>query len=175
MSNESGFDRCPGEFVGIFSRYSFRIYGYIRTLVPNYQDSNDVFQNTSCVLWKKYPEYRQGSDFFAWACSIARYEILAHYRRQKKQRLFSEVVLDKLSTEIVSRSHELDRRAEALTQCLENLPVEDRDLVDNKYRKNRRVIDIAKDLSKSLASVYRSLSRIHDRLFQCVERTLSEG
>jgi len=141
--------------------------------VPEYQDANDVFQNTSTVLWKKFDEYSPGTDFFAWACQIARYEVFAHYRRGRRHSLFSEEVLDALAAEVALRGEELDQRAEALGGCLEKLEPGDRMLIEERYFHGRKTAEIAQRLSRSAASVYRSLNRIHDRLFRCIERALS--
>src|SRR5688572_13921046 len=54
-------------FAPLFSRNARRIYGFIMTLVFNHQDAEEVFQNTSIVLWNKFAEFRPDSNFFAWA------------------------------------------------------------------------------------------------------------
>jgi RNA polymerase sigma-70 factor (ECF subfamily) len=55
-------ERVP-EFVQLFAQSSRRIYAYIRTLVPNQADAEDVFQETSKVLWEKFADYEIGTDF----------------------------------------------------------------------------------------------------------------
>lgn len=165
--------RTPDDFMGLFSRYSLRIYGFVRTLVPVYQDASDIFQNTSVVLWKKFDEYQPGTDFFAWACQIARYEVLAHYRRGQRYNLFTPDVLDALATEVASQGDVLDRRAEALGDCLEKLPAQDTRLIQERYFRGRKVEEIAGSVSRSVSSVYRSLSRVHDQLMRCIERKLT--
>jgi RNA polymerase sigma-70 factor (ECF subfamily) len=51
------------------------------TLVFSHQDAEEVFQNTSVVLWNKFGEFQPGSNFFAWASQVAYYEVL-NYMRQ---------------------------------------------------------------------------------------------
>jgi RNA polymerase sigma-70 factor (ECF subfamily) len=173
MADGEKTSRTPDDFMGLFSRHSLRIYGFVRTLVPAYQDASDIFQNTSVVLWKKFDDYEPDSDFFAWACQIARYEVLAHYRRGHRYNLFSPEVLDALATEVAGQGDMLDRRAEALGDCLEKLPAKDTRLIQDRYFRGRKVEEIAEAVSRSVSSVYRSLSRVHDQLFRCIERKLS--
>ena len=40
-----------------------RLYGYIFTLLRNHQDAQDVFQQTSLVLWEKFDEFRPDTNF----------------------------------------------------------------------------------------------------------------
>src|SRR6185295_8546055 len=110
MSNKEIATPSPNEFVVLFSSHSLRIYAYIRTLVLDHDDANDVFQNVSCVLWSKYIETPSITNFFAWACQIARYEALAHYRKKGMLGIFSEELLNALSNESSSRFEQLDAR-----------------------------------------------------------------
>jgi DNA-directed RNA polymerase specialized sigma24 family protein len=48
-----------------------RLYGYIATLVPSRADAEDIFQETSLLLWEKWCEFDQDRDLMPWACGIA--------------------------------------------------------------------------------------------------------
>ena len=54
--------------------------GYIYALVHNMNDAEDIYQQTSVILWRKFEEYEAESDFFRWASIIARYEVLNFFR-----------------------------------------------------------------------------------------------
>jgi RNA polymerase sigma-70 factor (ECF subfamily) len=56
---------------------------------------------------------------------------------------------------------------------MEKLPAADRELLEQKYFSQLSVIDIAAGCSKSVHSIYRSLSRVHDQLSKCVRRELA--
>ena len=43
------------EFVRLLLRHERRIYAFIRSLLPNRDDAEDVLQETSIVLWKGRP------------------------------------------------------------------------------------------------------------------------
>ena len=45
-------------FVALFVKNQRRIYGYILTLVPDCNEADDLFQQTSMVLWEKSGEFR---------------------------------------------------------------------------------------------------------------------
>jgi DNA-directed RNA polymerase specialized sigma24 family protein len=56
---------------------------------------------------------------------------------------------------------------------MKQLSATDRELLDHKYFSQLSVAEIAAECSRSVHSIYRALSRIHDALLQCVRRTLS--
>ena len=43
------------EFVRLFSKSQHRILGFVHTLVPNLAEAEDILQETSVILWKKWP------------------------------------------------------------------------------------------------------------------------
>ena len=163
------------DFLALFSRHSRRIYGFIRTLVIDTNDANDVYQNTTACLWQKFGSFSPGTSFFAWACQIAQREVLKFRHQKNRNRHFPEELVDLLAANFRSRIDELDRREQALGDCLKRLPHEDKVLIEQRYFHDRRPKEIAEAASRSVFSIYRSLSRIHEQLFQCVGRALEES
>ena len=54
------------QFVERFVRSQDRIYAYVATLLPNRADAEEVFQQTSLVLWKKWRQFDPGCDIVRW-------------------------------------------------------------------------------------------------------------
>src|SRR6478672_10836515 len=120
--------------VALLTRHQRQIFSYIYVLVPNRSDAEDLLQETSLVICEKFHEFREGTDFVAWACQIAYWRI--RYSRQKFAR--SKVVFDQEIVDVVAQTagqmaEELDDRHEALGRCLEKLPSRDRDLLMARY------------------------------------------
>jgi RNA polymerase sigma-70 factor, ECF subfamily len=166
-----GLDR--EEFARLFSRHARRIYGFIMTLVFSHHDAEEVFQNTSVVLWNKFGEFQAGSNFFAWASRVAYYEVLNFMKQQRRSRTISEQGLELLASEAIALSEESSARQEALEDCLSRLAAVDRDLLHQRYYHQRPPKQIAAIQSRSADSVYRALSRIHNLLLNCVQRNLA--
>ena len=77
-----------------------RLYAYILMLLPNHDDAADVLQETNLVLWRKSGEFVEGTEFGAWACRIAYYQVFARLRDAKRDRLvFDPQLLDQLGAE----------------------------------------------------------------------------
>jgi RNA polymerase sigma-70 factor len=162
------------EFARQFSRNARRIYGFIMTLVFNYHDAEEVFQNTSVVLWNKFGDFESGSDFFAWASRVAYYEVLSLMKQRRRSRTFSDETLELLANEAIAVSDRSAERHEALEDCLGQLAPTDRALLQERYYFQRPPKKIAAMQSRSIHSVYRALNRIHNLLLNCVQRTLAQ-
>ena len=162
------------EFARLFSRNARRIYGFIMTLVFNHHDAEEVFQNTNVVLWNKFADFQPGSNFFAWASRIAYFEVLSLMKQQRRSRTFSDEALELLANEAVALSDQSTERFEALEECLARLDVPDRELLQERYYYQRPPKQIAASQSKSVHAIYRALSRIHNMLLNCVQRSMKE-
>ncbi len=161
------------EFARQYSRNASRIYGFIMTLVFNHHDAEEVFQNTSVVLWNKFVEFQPGSNFFAWASRVAYFEVLSFMKQRRADaRIVGGETLEVLAEEAVL-ADESSTRQEALEDCLSRLSVNDRDLLHAQYYCQQPPKHIAAVQSRSVDSVYRALSRIHNMLLNCVQRTLA--
>jgi RNA polymerase sigma-70 factor (ECF subfamily) len=171
--SDGGASPRYNEFIREFTRNSRRIYGYIRTLAPDVNDANEVYQNASLVLWNKFEAFSPGGNFFSWACQIAMFEVRKLRETKNRARVFSEESLEWLSDEYQRRDDNSAPRVEALHECLDSLNPKDRALINERYYHERKPTDLAVDLKCSLASVYRALARIHHHLMICVERKLS--
>jgi RNA polymerase sigma-70 factor (ECF subfamily) len=167
-SDESRHD----EFVRLLSIHSQRIYQFILMLEIRGADADEVFQDTCLVLWNKFDSYESTGNFYAWACKIAYLKILARRRASRKLQLFSADVLGVLADKALTYADDLERRREALHDCLERLNDSDRQLIEQRYYFRLTPKEIAAAKSRSVYSIYRSLCRIHGRLLECVQGRL---
>jgi RNA polymerase sigma-70 factor len=163
------------EFARLFSRNARRIYAFIMTLVFSHHDAEEVFQNTSVVLWNKFGDFQPGTNFFAWASRVAYYEVLNFMKQRRRSHTLSDDALELLAEEAVALSDETSAQHEALEDCLSRLNATDRDLLHVRYYCQRPPKQIAAMQSRSVDSVYRALSRIHNLLLDCVQRHLARG
>ena len=142
------------------------------TLVFNHHDAEEVFQNTNVVLWNKFADFEPGSNFFAWASRIAYYEMLSLMKQKRRSRTFSDEALELLADQAVTLSDQSSERYEALEECLAHLTAPIESCCNERYFYERPPKQIAAIQSRSVHSVYRALSRIHNALLNCVQRNL---
>jgi RNA polymerase sigma-70 factor (ECF subfamily) len=168
----------PGEQASQFAellRGSHRdIFVFIYSLVQNRADAEDVYQQTTLVLWSKFSEFTPGTNFAAWATRVAHLTAQHFIRSRRRQHLyFSDEMLDSLlEVQRPQGPEHYSMRMEALAKCMEKLPRRDRKLVDRCYGGDD-VPAIAEAENRTVASIYQAIYRIRKNLFSCVERTLA--
>ena len=111
-------------FIKVFQEHYHQLFGYVHTLVRNSTDAEDVVQQTSLILWKKFDEYQPNSNFFTWACVAARFEAMKFLRRDRRYRAhFSEAFQLKLAETMAGIHREVvTARDLALHDCVQRLP-----------------------------------------------------
>ena len=169
MNDPSTTDR----FLELYAAGQRRIYAYIRAQVLSSADADDVLQNVATVLWRKFSQYELGTDFVRWACRVARLEVLSFHRARKRTlTLLRDDVVELVADKVLQLADTASARAEALDECVDLLPPKDRKLLDLKYQASQSVRQIAESINRTESTVYKSLQRIHDELYECVENKL---
>ena len=159
------------EFMELFLENQPRIYGYIRSLLFQKADAEDVMQETASVLWRKFGEFEGGTHFDRWAFRTAFHQVRKF--RQKKAREserleFSDEVIELLAESAPDVLDNTEETAAALEQCVRKLPAEDRQLVTWRFAAGGTNRALSKRLGKSESVVSRTLSRIYESLLKCV-------
>ena len=143
-------------------------------LLPNMADAEEVLQDASIVMWKKYGDFQQGTNFSHWAKRIVVFEVMAFRKKRQTQRLhYSNELVEELACEDMDRSLHTLSIHDALEQCSQKLSEKDRNLVELRYQKCQSVKEVALAVNRSTAAIYRSLTRIHVALHQCIKQKLA--
>ena len=129
----------------------------------------------NAVLWRKRSEYVPGTNFFAWACTVAFYEACkAREKRRQKVPVFSDVFLQGVAPELAAAVETADPLLAALKDCVSRLSLHDRELIERRYDDGAPSGAWPPTPGRSADSVYKSLSRIHRDLFDCITEKLKE-
>jgi RNA polymerase sigma-70 factor (ECF subfamily) len=162
------------DFVKLFSLHQRKLYLFIGSLLPDGRDVEDVFQETSLVLWREFENFTPGTNFSAWAAQVALNQTLAHRKRRTRSRIvFSDEFLSAVARDMTAYGDDLDQRTTALAGCVLKLPSHHQELIRARYASGEAVEQIAEHLNRTTEAVYRMLSRIRQSLHECVTRTLA--
>lgn len=71
------------EFEQIVKQYNEKLYWYIRRMVNNHEDANDILQNTFIKAWTKSEQFRNESKISTWLYKIATNECFDFLRKEK--------------------------------------------------------------------------------------------
>jgi RNA polymerase sigma-70 factor, ECF subfamily len=177
LPNEPACNRSAEEFMRLLVRHQPQIYYTILALIGSWSDAEDVLQETIAVMWRKYDHFQPGSNFLAWALTVARFQSMSFIKRRaqlgSRHIWLSQRALEALARPIEARAATAEARAEALNKCLAKLPEHQRLLLARRYEEGATVKSIARNLGRTVQAVYKSLNRLHDVLLQCVRQTLS--
>ena len=162
-------------FIKLYLANERRINGYVRALVPNWSDIDDVIQETVTVMWSKFNEFQKGSNFSAWALKIAHFQVLKYYKDQKNNRLyFSQDVVEAISEKIAAQTSETDERLSILRRCLERLQAKELNLIQMRYEPGNTTQSVSRQTGQQAHVLYRLFNKIHAKLLLCMRRTLAE-
>ena len=146
---------------------------FIISMLPGCQDVADVLQDTNVVLWEKLESYEPGTNFRAWAFAVARNKVMQYRDREARANrvMLSEELLDVIENgrrSIVPDA--LERKLQALKQCLAQLKLPERNLIRIRYAESDQ--EERGEITRPAASVRVALYRIRGKLRECIERRI---
>jgi RNA polymerase sigma-70 factor (ECF subfamily) len=161
----------PAQFMELYSSHEVRLRGYVQSLVPRWSDAEDITQQCSLILWKRFGQFQPGTNFFAWACQIVRFEVRKYWASAARNKMvFSEDFVDAVTARTLERRDELQTRIDFLQECVAKLPQKQRELLRLRYEEQRSVGSVAQFLDRPIEGVYKALSRIRLALHKCISR-----
>jgi RNA polymerase sigma-70 factor (ECF subfamily) len=162
------------QFVQLVTQYQQRVFLFIYSLVPNRVDAEEILQETNLILWRRFDEFRPGSDFRAWAFQIAFHKVQQWRDQQRRDRLcFGDDFVSQVASTAISSDDDINARNRALASCLKKLSAKDRDLIERRYRPQATTQSVAEEVNRSVAAVYKAVARIRHKLHECILRTLA--
>lgn len=164
------------EFVRLLAEHERQLAAYVHTLIPSWQDAEDVLQNTKLRLWEQFGSFRLGTDFPAWAFTVAGYMVRTHRKNCQRSRVcFSDRAMERISQHIpaASSSGHPDRLL-ALVECVRTLNDASIALLRLFCTGHCKIKEIAQELGQTPSATYSALFRIRRSLLECVQKRLQE-
>jgi len=163
------------EFLHLLSQHDRVLYGYILALVPHWADADDLAQEMRIRLWQQFDKYQPGTDFGAWARSIAYYLVLAHREKASRDRLhFGLPFVESVTAEFAAHPVLMVLRQEALVRCMEKLDPPKRALIEKYYAGEQSLHEIAEQMGRSYEATRKAVYRTQLVLADCINAELRE-
>jgi RNA polymerase sigma-70 factor (ECF subfamily) len=171
--NEPNLELDREQFVRLLASHERRVYAYILSLVPNWADADEIFQETNVRLWKDFASFEPNSNFAAWATRVAYFQVLTWRRKAAR----SHLVFDEEIVKSIAAHHDhllpmAEQRHRALGDCLQQLSERSRALLVECYAPGARIKEVAAGLHRTQASVYKALQRVRQTLRDCIDRRM---
>ena len=162
------------EFVLELTQAQQRLLSYIYRRVANREQAEEVLQQTNLVLCRKANEFEPGTNFNAWAMTVAHYQALSYRRTLVRDRLvFTDEVASLMGEEEGDQSF-LTERLGHLRHCYQSLSEDNRNLLSRRYDQSESIQHIATELSRTVGAVKVKLHRLRRKLMHCIENRLQK-
>ena len=166
------------KFVTLLIDHQEVIRAYIITQIPGSPDVRDILQDVNVVLWEKRGTFKEGTNFGAWACTVARYKVLEHRRKEARHAglfLFNDELSEFLGEKAQNcPPNFLEEHKQALEHCLPQLSEKNRQLLSARYSSNKGGLEkYSQETGRSNESLRVTLFRLRDTLRRCIRSYLS--
>ena len=161
------------EFVLELTQAQPLLFGFLFKRLANSEQAKEVLQQTNLVLCRKADDFELGTNFKAWAMTVAHYQALSYRRTQARDRLvFTDEVaflMDEEGDQIF-----LTERLVHLRHCYQSLSEDNRNLLSRRYDQSDSIQHIATELSRTVGAVKVKLHRLRRKLMHCIENRLQK-
>lgn len=158
-----------------FLRHGGVLRGFVLGLLPDHNLAEDVFQEVFLTVTRKADDFTPGTNFLAWARSIARLKVLEACRAARNAPHSLEPdTLEALAEAAGEVDDAWAARREALARCLAKLAPRAREILELRYSDDfLPPPEIASRLDWSVGAVHVALSRARKFLQECTKRRLA--
>lgn len=161
------------EFVMLFVRHEAAIHSFVLTLLPDLAEAEEVVQQASLTMWRRFDQYEAGTNFRNWAFQIAKFTAMNHITKLRRDRhVFGQKLLEMLADQASRQKENLEEQRRALSICIERLNDDDRQTVAGCYNESSTIKQFAEAIGQTPNAIYKRLNRIRDALLRCVEQRL---
>jgi RNA polymerase sigma-70 factor (ECF subfamily) len=157
----------------LFVQHQPQLRAFVMGLAPDFATADDVMQEAFLEISRKAGEFALGSNFQAWARSIAKFKVLSVLRdRQRSAKRLADDVLEALAASAPPADDGGRHEEEVirLRTCLEQLAPAARELVRLRYFGEHLPEAIAGLRAQSVNAVNVTLSRARAALRTCMDR-----
>jgi RNA polymerase sigma-70 factor (ECF subfamily) len=166
---------CSDSFRQLIEQNHRRVRLYLGKYVQCSAEIDDIAQEVFLVAFGQLGNFRREAKFSTWLLGIARNKALEFLREEskgrkgRKQFFEAEIANRQISRlENGAQSDIEDGRISAMQVCLQQLPDQSRELINQHYFKRQTAIDIADQSNVSAGSIRMRLLRIRQILQKCI-------
>ena len=162
------------EFILELTQCQQRLYGYIFRRMANRDQAMEVLQQTNLVLCRKADDFEPGTNFNAWAVTVAHYQVLAYRKTMARERLVFTDDVFHLVDEQEENAEERAEQMQVLRHCYSKMSGENQSFMNLRYKDGLSIKQMAVEVGKQAGAVRVQLHRLRLSLKDCVRLKLKE-
>ena len=152
----------------LFVKHQSVVKAYILSLLPSLTDAEDALQETFLTVSAKAAAFEEGTNFVAWACTIARFKVLEARRKLNDPRAITEEAIDALAEDVPEPLF-FEEQIDAVRNCLDRLAPRAKQIVWLRYHGGLSCEDVGRQVGWGAAAVRVALAKARNVLRTCVE------
>ena len=159
-----------GDFVALLTQHQRILHIFIASVVPFIDSRDDILQEVNIVLWKKRATFEFGTNFRAWAITVARFVTMNQQKKfgREKALVFGDSAIKAIADHWIEEQINPDQRLHLLTECLTTLEVSDRNLLLDCYESRGAIQRLALERKQSSSTIRGILLRLRRQLLRCI-------
>ena len=155
----------------LISDYQKQLYFFIRRMLLNHEDTNDVLQETFVRVFKGIDNFRGESKLGTWMHSIAYREALGHIQRNKRMLKgdWDGLIIEnvkQLEEDAHYTGDDMQRRLQAMVAAL---PEKQRAVFIMKYYEEKKYTEIAEITGTSVGALKASFHHAVEKIKQDIQ------
>lgn len=152
-----------------------KLRSYIRSLVFNPSDVDDIMQDVAVIAIEKFDRYDSNRSLNGWVFGIAKNQILKYFEKQNRQKLcFSTELVDAITASAESESANSDS-LDTLEKCMEKLDPQKRELLRRRHTPGTTARQLAREIGYTDTRISRLLNSLYKLLMNCMKRQNAEA
>ena len=158
-------------FIRLFAPVQNQLLMYIRSLLPNFSEADDLLQEVAATAWNKFADFDESKgEFKSWIFGMARNKVMHSKRRYlRTQNLLNEVQMQISEDYFKSMSNNvIDERTNALESCINQLSLDQQILLKKRYDEKLKSYELAELLKRTAEQVRIQLYRLRKVLKTCI-------
>ncbi|MBL8001835.1 MAG: sigma-70 family RNA polymerase sigma factor [Flavobacteriales bacterium] len=161
----------------IVRQYQQRLYAFVRRMVTDPDETQDVLQNVFIKAWNGLDRFREDAQLFSWLYRIAHNESISHLKRMRRGLFVSEdSVIDRLTTTLDGSEHfNGDAIQRKLQRAVMTLPTKQRAVFTMKYFEEMKYEEMSRITGTSVgalkASYHIAVKKIEEQLTRAGDQT----
>jgi RNA polymerase sigma-70 factor (ECF subfamily) len=141
-------------FTQLYDAYLERVYRYVYFHVSDDQAAEDITSQVFLKAWENLDRYQPGgSPFLAWLYTIARHQVIDHYRTRKASVSIDEVAALPAKEDAVDEQVEARFDLQAMRDALQFLTEEQRQVLILKFIAGLSTSEISKQMGKAEGAI----------------------
>lgn len=139
----------------IVRKHQRRLYGFIRRMVTDPDETQDVLQNVFIKAWTGLDRFREDAQLFSWLYRIAHNESISHLKRMRRGLFVRDVTVHERLTASLDHSEHFsgDAIQRSLQKAVMLLPPKQRAVFTMKYFEEMKYEDMSRVTGTSVGAL----------------------